>query len=228
MISLISRAILLVSLLCFVAGMASAGFAPKYLIMLANHSSQLAEQNLLPFAVGFTVCFIAVITLGLPGGAIMSILCGYYFGATTGSALGLFSTTFGAFIIWWVLRHARMPIAPSIFIKQRQALIAIIDQYPLVASLIVRMIPILPFYIVSVLLSSSGIRLRIYLLATAIGGIPSTVALVIIGSELHSVVSSQTISLTTLLASPMFFLPALALVLLTLTAVAAKKKFERG
>jgi uncharacterized membrane protein YdjX (TVP38/TMEM64 family) len=98
--------------------------------------------------------------------------------------------------------------------------VAALDRYlsrrGFVAVLILRLVPLFPFNLISVVAGVTGIAVREYVLATAVGIIPGTVAYAVLGGTIENPTSPA-------------FLGALAVfVLVTLAAGAASRRLRRS
>lgn len=168
-----SKLILWLSLILFVLGIGLASLAPQYVADAAQASTQLAHKAPLFFACVFILTFITVITLGLPGGAIFSILSGYFFGAGAGFMVCVLSTLISALFVWVLVRHSEINVPEHLFAQQRLTITQFMQRHAFYAVLIIRIIPVIPFYLASLLLSYTDVRLSVYGWGTALGVIPA-------------------------------------------------------
>lgn len=163
----------------------------------------------------FAGAYAVAATLLLPA-APFTIGAGLLFGPVLGTATALVGATVGAtgaFLLGRVLGRG----AVEQFAGQR---VATLDRYlsrrGFVAVLIVRLVPLFPFNLISVVAGVTGIAVREYVLATAVGIIPGTVAYAALGGTIENPTSPA-------------FLGALALfVLVTLAAGAASRRLRRS
>lgn len=161
----------------------------------------------------FAAVYAVAATLLLPA-APFTIGAGLLFGPVVGTATALVGATIGAtgaFLLGRVLGRG----AVEQFGGGR---VAALDRYlsrrGFVAVLIVRLVPLFPFNLVSVVAGVTGIPLRDYVLATAVGIIPGTVAYAALGGTIDDPTSPA-------------FLAALAIfVLVTLTAGTASRRLR--
>jgi len=163
----------------------------------------------------FAAAYAVAATLLLPA-APFTLGAGLLFGPVLGTATALVGATMGAmgaFLLGRVLGRG----AVEQFGSQR---VATLDHYlsrrGFVAVLLVRLVPLFPFSLVSVVAGVTGIRFRDYVLATAVGIIPGTFAYAALGGTIGNPTSPA-------------FLAALAIfVLVTLAAGAASRRLRLG
>jgi uncharacterized membrane protein YdjX (TVP38/TMEM64 family) len=161
----------------------------------------------------FAGAYAVAATLLLPA-APFTIGAGLLFGPVLGTATALVGATVGAtgaFLLGRVLGRG----AVERFAGQR---VAALDRYlsrrGFVAVLIVRLVPLFPFNLISVVAGVTGIPVREYVLATAVGIIPGTVAYAALGGTIENPTSPA-------------FLGALAIfALVTLAAGAASRRLR--
>lgn len=219
----IARIVLLLSLGLFVAGMVLTGTIPRYMNAIVEFTTAFSRDAPVVSAVAFTIAFTGLITLGLPGGAVLSVLSGYLFGPALGFGICLASTSSSALLVWLLVQRSGLYIPERFFARQRTAVAHFMQRHAFGAILLVRMIPIAPFHLVSLLLAYSGVRLGVYWWATTLGTIPSALAFSWIGKGLHNVATTADMSLKDLVLTPMFIAPVLALCLLSLLAAVARR-----
>jgi uncharacterized membrane protein YdjX (TVP38/TMEM64 family) len=163
----------------------------------------------------FAGAYAVAATLLLPA-APFTIGAGLLFGPVLGTVTALVGATVGAtgaFLLGRVLGRG----AVEQFAGRR---VAALDHYlsrrGFVAVLTVRLVPLFPFNVISVVSGVTGIAVREYVLATAVGIIPGTVAYAALGGTIDNPTSPA-------------FLGALAVfVLVTLAAGVASRRLRRS
>jgi uncharacterized membrane protein YdjX (TVP38/TMEM64 family) len=141
---------------------------------------------------GFIALYIAVISLSLPGGAILTVIGGFLFGPLVGSLAACLGALAGATVIFLIARTAL-----GEFLTRRAGPMAArfaegfrADAFNYL--LFLRLVPF-PFWLINLVSALLGVRLATYVAATAIGIIPATVAFAIFGAGLGSVMTAQEI-----------------------------------
>jgi uncharacterized membrane protein YdjX (TVP38/TMEM64 family) len=139
----------------------------------------------------FTGIYAAVVALSLPGAALLTICGGIIFGGPAGGLAALVGATAGATVLFmvaksalggWLVRRAG-PHAESV------AAGFCADAFSYL--LFLRLVPLFPFCLVNLVPAMCGVRLRTFVLATALGIIPGTFALAFFGAGLDSAVTAQ-------------------------------------
>lgn len=135
--------------------------------------------------------YTGVVGLGLPGGALLTLAGGLLFGVMTGSAASLVGATAGSTIIFLVTRTAfgcgLARDAGALAARLSEGFRRDAFHYLLV----LRLIPLFPFYLVNIVPALCNVRLRTFLLATMLGMIPGTLAFAVVGAGLDDVVRQQ-------------------------------------
>jgi uncharacterized membrane protein YdjX (TVP38/TMEM64 family) len=148
----------------------------------------------------FAAAYAVAATLLLPA-APLTIGAGLLFGPVLGTATALVGATIGAtgaFLVGRVLGRG----AVEQFGGQR---VAALDRYlsrrGFVAVLLVRLVPLFPFNLTNVVAGVTGIPIRDYLLATAVGIIPGTVAYAALGGTIEDPTSPAFLAAVALFAA---------------------------
>jgi uncharacterized membrane protein YdjX (TVP38/TMEM64 family) len=139
---------------------------------------------------GYVALYVAVVSLSLPGGAILTMAGGFLFGALLGGIAATLGALAGATIIFLIARSAA-----GEFLTRRAGPFAARLARGFQANafsylLFLRLVPI-PFWLVNLAPALFGVRLSTYVVATAIGIIPATAIFAVFGAELGGVVAIQ-------------------------------------
>jgi uncharacterized membrane protein YdjX (TVP38/TMEM64 family) len=168
----------------------------------------------------FALAYILVTTLSLPGATLMSVLGGFLFGTLVGVGAVVVAATIGATLVFLAARTAFRDFFQTRaggFMKKMEAGF---NENAFSYLLLLRLIPLFPFFIVNVAPAFSRIRLTTFVAATFIGIIPGVFAFVSAGSGLGAVLErGGEIKLTGLLTQPEILTPIAALSLLALLPV---------
>jgi uncharacterized membrane protein YdjX (TVP38/TMEM64 family) len=139
---------------------------------------------------GYIAVYIAVVSLSLPGGAILTVIGGFLFGAVVGSIAAALGALAGATIIFLIARSA-----VGEFLTRRAGPLAAklaegfrADAFSYL--LFLRLVPF-PFWLVNLAPALFDVRLSTYVAATAIGILPATVIISVLGAGLDSVFALQ-------------------------------------
>jgi uncharacterized membrane protein YdjX (TVP38/TMEM64 family) len=189
----------------------------------------LVADHLLLAALSFVLVYATVIALSVPGGAVLTIAGGFMFGSVFGTLLVVVAATLGATLVFLIARSAlgdplRARAGP--FLKRMEAGF---QQDALNYLLVLRLIPLFPFWIVNLVPAFLGVPLRTYVLGTFLGIIPGSFVFASVGAGLGSVLDSgQEFSPASVL-TPQIVIALVGLAVLALLPVAYRKwRLRRG
>ncbi len=183
----------------------------------------LVSGNMLLAALAFVVVYALAIALSVPGGAILTITGGFMFGSILATLLVLIAATLGATLVFLIAKTAlgdplRARAGP--FLKRMEAGF---QEDAFNYLLVLRLIPIFPFWIVNLVPAFLGVPLRTYVLGTFIGIIPGSFVFASVGAGIGSVLDSgQDFSPSSVL-TPQIVIALVGLALLALLPVVYRK-----
>ena len=157
---------------------------------LREHRSALngfvAEMGMAA-ALAFIALYALTTLLILPVGAVLTIAGGFLFGVTFGTLYVVIGATLGAAALFLVARsafgdHFRAKAGPFM-----QRMEAGFRENAFSYMLVLRLIPLFPFFVVNVVPAFLGVPLRTYVLGTFLGIIPGTLVFILAGAGLGSV-----------------------------------------
>ena len=167
------------------------------------------------------VAFTVIVALSLPGGLIMSLVCGFIFGRVLGTVLGVLAATAGATLLFLGARYLFADAARRRIGRLGARVDAGFAANAFHYVLFLRIAPVVPFFLANLALAFMSIPLRTYVVATFIGVIPGIFVYANLGQALGSIESlSGLLSLETLTA--LGLLGAFALAPVVLRAVRAR------
>jgi uncharacterized membrane protein YdjX (TVP38/TMEM64 family) len=171
----------------------------------------------------FVAIYIASVTLSLPQAGLLTMIGGLLFGTVSGGGMAVIGATVGAICLFLIARSAfAAPMASrggAALGRLRQEL----SQNGFSYLLAIRLVPVVPFWLVNLAAALCGMRLAQFAVATAIGIVPATFITASIGSGIGDVLSrGQTPSFGLLLSWPVLG-PLLALAALSLLPVLWRK-----
>lgn len=201
-------------------------FATHIFSVLASFKI-FAANNPLIFFLTFLLLYISILSVGLPGGAIMALLSGYFFGLSAGFCTVMLGVTSSALSTWYLVKYAKLGSFKDPTVGPQLNFLARVSTSPFQSLLLLRLVPVLPFYLVNLFSAASGASLATYLISLCLGLIPSTLAFVTIGGELSSQTAAREVSLLHLLTHPLVIFPSLVLMLLAFSALFLKWFFNR-
>jgi uncharacterized membrane protein YdjX (TVP38/TMEM64 family) len=167
----------------------------------------------------FVLAYAGAVALSLPGGLFLTLAGGFLFGTLLGSVLSVTGATIGAVAIFLVARTAlgsslRDRAGP--WLKRMEAGFRE-DAFSYL--LVLRLIPLFPFWLVNLVPAVLGVRLPTFALATLIGIIPGSLVYTSVGNGLGAVLDHGGEPDIGLILKPQVLGPLLGLAALALLPV---------
>ena len=225
--SMIKRMLPVIILVIVAVGVFSSGLH-NYLSFdaLSEHREtllSLVENHpaLAPFA--FIAIYAAATALSLPGGVILTIAGGFLFGTWLGGLYVVIGATFGAIAIFLIAKTALGDALRSKAGPWMTKMEAGFKENELSYLLILRLVPIFPFWLVNLVPAFLGVSLSTYAIATFVGIIPGSFAYASAGNGLGAVFDQGGPPGFGVLANPAVWGPMVALTVLALVPIAYKR-----
>jgi uncharacterized membrane protein YdjX (TVP38/TMEM64 family) len=215
----IKRAIpLLVLASLAIAFIASGLYKELNITALARHHDTLTvwvAAHPVSAALAFVGLLALVISTGLPGGAVLLVGAGLIFGMWQATVLAIVGDTLGACALYFAARQFFMHdgARPPAMVERIRAGF---QSSPVSFAFFIRLVPVFPFGACSVALAWLGCRFPLFITATALGVIPSSLVYAALGQGLGKTIDARQPISIDVLAQPQFFLPLLALAVLAL------------
>lgn len=185
-------------------------------------TSFVAQNGVLAW-IAYVLIYAAAVALSLPGGAVLTIAGGFLFGTLLGGALVILAATAGATMLFLIAKTAlgdplRARAGP--FLKKMEAGF---QENALSYLLVLRLIPLFPFFIVNLVPAFLGVNLRTYVLATFVGIIPGSLVYASVGAGLGSVLDRFEAFAPSSILTPQIAVALVGLAMLALLPVAYRK-----
>ena len=148
----------------------------------------------------FTV-YVAMAGLSLPGASLVTLLGGALFGVLWGSVLVSFASTIGACIAFIFARYFFRHYVDNRFGARLKAINDGIEKEGAFYLFSIRLIPIIPYFVVNLVMGLTKIPLWIFFVASQLGMLPATIVYVNAGTQLAQIDSPSDILSPGLLAS---------------------------
>ncbi len=135
----------------------------------------------------YMLIYAVAIAFSLPGGAVLTITGGFLFGEKWGTVCVVFAATVGATALFLI---AKTSFGDALRAKAGPALQRMQDGFQegaLSYLLVLRLVPLFPFFLVNLVPAFLGVSLRVYVIGTFIGIIPGTFVFATVGAGLGSV-----------------------------------------
>jgi uncharacterized membrane protein YdjX (TVP38/TMEM64 family) len=197
---------------------------------LRQHREQLLAlvgQHPVLAPLAFVALYAAVIALSVPGGAILTIAGGFLFGIVPATLYVLVGATSGATIVFLIARTA---LGDSLRARAGPRMRRMEEGFradALSYLLVLRLIPIFPFWLVNIVPAFLGVPLRTYVLGTLIGIIPGSFVYASVGNGLGAVFDAGQTPDLGIVFEPAILLPIVGLAVLALLPVAYRKSKAR-
>jgi uncharacterized membrane protein YdjX (TVP38/TMEM64 family) len=160
-----------------------------------------------------------LVALSVPGGTVLTIAGGFLFGTWLGALCAIIGATLGATGIFLAARAGLGGLAQRagpLVVKLEAGFRADAFNYLLV----LRLVPIFPFWLVNLVPALVGVKLPTYVLATFLGIIPATFIYASLGNGLGSVVDEPDLGIV---LHPSVLVPIIGLALLALIPVGYRR-----
>ena len=171
----------------------------------------------------FIAVYAAAVALSLPGGAVLTLLGGFLFGTWWGGLCSVLGATLGAIAIFLIARTAAGDSFRSRLGPRLARMEAGFREDAFNYLLVLRLVPIFPFWIVNLAAALLGVPLRAYVVATFLGIVPATFVFASIGAGLGGVFDAGETPQISILTRPGVLLPLLGLAALALLPVAYRR-----
>jgi uncharacterized membrane protein YdjX (TVP38/TMEM64 family) len=170
----------------------------------------------------YMLTYILLVAISFPGASLLTIVGGFLFGIVVGSLLVSVSATVGASIIFWAARTA----LGDFFEKRAGRFIGRMEkgfqENALSYLLVLRLIPIFPFWLVNIMPAILNIRFSVYLIGTFLGIIPGVVVYVMLGNGLGFAFDKGEAIDFHLIYAPQILIPIVGLAILSFVPMVYK------
>ncbi len=206
----------------WVAFMLAGGYRYLTLSALAENRDWLGglvQRWGLVAAILYTAVYAMLVALSVPGGAVLTLAGGFLFGTWLGALCAGIGATLGATGIFLAARAGLGGLARRagpLVGKLEAGFRADAFNYLLV----LRLVPIFPFWLVNLVPALVGVKLQTYVLATALGIVPATVIFASLGNGLGTVVDEPDLGIV---LRPSVLVPIVGLALLALVPVGYRR-----
>jgi uncharacterized membrane protein YdjX (TVP38/TMEM64 family) len=176
----------------------------------------------------YVVVYAATIALSVPGGTVLTVTGGFLFGLVQGSALTVIGATIGATLVFLIARTA---LGDSLRARAGPWLARMQEGFrenALSYLLVLRLVPLFPFWLVNLVPAFLGVPLGTYVLATLLGIIPGSVVYTSVGNGLGAVLDAGGTPDLGLIFRPEILLPILGLAALALVPALYRRLKAKG
>jgi uncharacterized membrane protein YdjX (TVP38/TMEM64 family) len=174
-------------------------------------------------AAAYIAGYALMAAFSIPGAAVATITGGYLFGLWLGAAAAVIGATLGAVAVFLAARTA---IGDYLRAKAGPGLRRMEEGFRRNAFsylLVLRIVPVFPFWLVNLVPAFCGVRLRTYTVATLIGIVPGSLVFASVGSGLGALLDRGETPDLMIIFQWKILLPILGLALLALLPIAVKR-----
>lgn len=171
------------------------------------------------FMVGYILCIAA----SIPGALFLTLTGGLLFGPIWGTVYVVISATIGSTLVFLMVKFAFSDWVAKRATKWINRMRRGFKHHAFSYLLILRLIPLFPFWVVNIVPALLGIETKIFILATFLGIIPGSLIYSSVGGSLNYLFERGQTPDLKIIFSPELFLPLLGLALLSLSPVLYKK-----
>ena len=175
----------------------------------------------------FAVIYAVAIAFSIPGGAMMTIIGGFLFGPLRTTLYVVFAATLGATALFVVARSAvgdRLRSRAGPWMAKMEAGF---QDDAMSYLLVLRLVPLFPFFMVNLVPAFLGVSLRTYVITTFFGIIPGTFVFALAGSGLGSALEASADFSVAAVLTPDIIAALVGLAALALVPVLYKKFMRR-
>tara|TARA_B100001057_G_C22655091_1_gene873666 strand:- start:32 stop:772 length:741 start_codon:yes stop_codon:yes gene_type:complete len=220
-----------VVILLIIIGVSGLSFFSEWINFetLKKNSSDISDfrdKNFFLFIIVCWLFYFLLIVFSLPGAAVASVSGGFLFGFSLGLIINVTAASIGATVLFILVRYGSMSfkynqsndVDNTLAIKIKNGLI----QNQISIMLILRLVPLVPFFLANILPALVGVRLVNFIWTTVIGIIPGSIVFTWIGVGVGEVFARNEYPNFELLFSPMILGPILGLAALLLLSIVLK------
>jgi uncharacterized membrane protein YdjX (TVP38/TMEM64 family) len=183
----------------------------------------LVERYGLLASLAYMAMYALVVAFSLPGGAVLSITGGFLFGTVWGMVHIVISATLGATLLFLIAKTSLGDPLRATAGPWLQKMQAGFQENALSYLLVLRLVPLFPFFVVNLVPAFLGIPLTTYVLGTFVGIIPGAFVYASVGAGLGSLFETGGELSARGILTPQIIVALVGLAVLALLPVAYKK-----
>lgn len=152
----------------------------------ARHAELVGRfaEHPVPVALAFIAAYVVMTALSLPASGVMSLLAGALFGVWRGTLIVLLAASLGSTLAFWSSRYVFRSLVQRRFGRHLAAIDRGMRRDGVLYLITLRMIPVVPFFLVNLAMGLTALPSRSFILATQAGMLPATLAYANVGTRL--------------------------------------------
>lgn len=219
----------MVPLLLLVAGLIAfllmgGGHYLSYDALVRNHDmlARWVAANHALALLAYVAAYALLVALSVPGATLMTVLGGFLFGTLTGGLTAAAGATLGALLIFLAARTALADFFQARVGGWVRRLEAGFRANAFNYLITLRLIPVVPFWLLNIVPALLGVPTRAFVLATGLGVIPCALVYASVGNGLDEALAAGTQLDLNIIFRPAILLPLIGLSLFALLPVAVR------
>lgn len=194
------------------------------LLALIERLEFRSEFRPLSTAVVFVLIFAVTTGLTLPTATLLCLAAGYLFGVVSGSLVSMAGALGGALITFVGMRFIAGERVRNFLLRGRtRGLVHLLERDAFFYLMALRVVPVAPFFAINAAGAMIRISVRRFLLATGLGLAPIVLVYVSVGAGLETLLEAGGISGPEVVLQPRVLVPLLALLLVLVLGILARR-----
>jgi len=181
------------------------------------------QQNGLLAALAYMAIYAIAVAFSLPGGLVLSVTGGFLFGTLLGSLYIVIGATVGATALFIIAKSALGDFLRAKAGPWLQKMEAGFRENALSYLLVLRLVPLFPFFVVNLVPAFLGVPLSTYVIGTFFGIIPGVLVFASVGAGLGSIFDKGETFRASGIFTPQIILGVTGLAVLALIPVVYKR-----
>ena len=197
---------------------------------LRTHREALAGWvggNVVVASLAYVAAYVAAVGFSLPGAVFLTLAGGFLFGAALGTLLTVTGATIGATLVFLFAKAIFGANALDRFGAPAARLADGIRRNAASYLLVLRLVPLFPFFLVNLVPAFVGVTLPVYVATTFFGIIPGTAVFSLAGAGLGAVLDQGGVLTPGAILTPEIVAGLLGLAALSLAAIPLRRRFEK-
>lgn len=184
---------------------------------------QWVQQNALLAALAYMAIYAIAVAFSLPGGLVLSITGGFLFGTLLGSIYIVIGATVGATALFIIAKSSLGDFLRSKAGPWLHKMETGFRENALSYLLVLRLVPLFPFFVVNLVPAFLGVPLSTYVIGTFFGIIPGVFVFASVGAGLGSIFDKGESFRASGILTPQIVIALIGLAVLALIPVVYKK-----
>lgn len=152
----------------------------------ADFLRSMIQRHYGPSVLIYTAVYIMAALFALPIASLLTLVAGFLFG-TIGFVYTIIASTIGALFSFLIMRYLMAEYVQQRYARQLKSFNTEMQKHGYRYLFMVRLIPVIPFFIVNIIASCLPVSIKAFLISTAIGIMPITALYTYAGQELATI-----------------------------------------